>query len=301
VAFFAAALAASVASADAPPRLLVHPLLVPAGLAGAEDIEALLALEAARQPVELVGSAEVNAALGGTLCRERDVACLQALAKKAGARFALQVQVLGVDTKWSLFAMVVRDDGATVARQTLTRPVEDKKPVRGVRFAIRELLEKLALKDLNTATALEPEPVAKVEPQPAPAPQTDVPVALASPQAEVAAEPAPVSGGGARVAGVVIGIVGLGALATGGILGIVASNEAAGLTPVDGAIPREQLQARIDSDAKATAGTVLAIGGGVAAAVGLIMIIVGGPGEAAEVSVAPTAGGAIVGVRGTLP
>lgn len=297
-------------------RIAVHPPVVPAQDPLGDAVVATFALETGRLEADLVGSIEVAGALGPSVCARGDAACLAKLANATGAAFAVRVELEQSAPELVMNALVVRADGAVVRRiERLAFEAMADNPLVRARNALRAAFAALRLDQLDGASPLPaqapppapppPDPAPPIAAAPAPpAPKLPVPEppapATVAPQAVAA--PAPAAGvSGLRVAGLVVGAAGLASVATGGVLALVANGEAQGLTVGrDGSIPLSQLPLRKSVDAKASAAAGLAIGGGVALAAGLVMVILG---QDAPVAVAPVPleGGAAVAVTGVLP
>ncbi|MBX7098507.1 MAG: hypothetical protein K1X89_12415, partial [Myxococcaceae bacterium] len=148
----------------------------------------------------------------------------------------------------------------------------------------------------SPTSAAQPAPAARVDPAPAARPAETIP--------DVVAEPPPAERpsrtNGLRIASYAVGGAGVATMAVGGVMALLASGQAGQLTvDPNGNIPRSQIDVRKGADAKATTGAVLAgVGAGLAAA-GVAMFFISG--SDTGLAMAPTPGGAVLVVGGTLP
>lgn len=301
------------ASAAAAPHVVVHPLIVVADDSRVVDeSRADFIGQAARQPIEMVSRVEVADAVervGGS-CQERE-GCLEKLCAATGATYAVLALLDVKGPRFVLKARVVAADG-TVARSVASLEIEKdllSPRARQVQAAFKQLFIQLDLGSLPLTlpkkvappvvkppppvVVASPPPVVVAPPPPVVAPPVALPLAVTEP-VERSTGTSPL-----RVAGFVVGGVGVVALGFGaGLAGSAAST----------VIPTVQLNGKTflvtaaDApraaavNAQASAATGLLIGGGVAVAAAAIMVLLGADSGPALV-VTPVQGGAIVGIH----
>lgn len=302
-------------------RVAVHPMEVETKRDGDQMAEAFEA-ELALQGVVLVGHDVTAAVLSkqkGKVCPAKGrEACLAQLCKKTKADVALWTSFQPDKPAYTFDAMLVRCDGKVERTLKAQEYEKEKKMLRlqGVRNVLKRFVADLALGPEGAApvAAAPTEPAAATKPGPAaaspsqPAPATQVAPQPAARPAEVipdvVAEPTPAERpsrtNGLRIASYAVGGAGVATMAVGGVMALLASGEAGQLTvDPNGNIPRSQLDARKGADAKATTGAVLAgVGAGLAAA-GVAMFFISG--SDTGLAMAPTPGGAVLVIGGTLP
>ncbi len=231
---------------------------------------------------------------------DRENECLQQLAQKAQTLYGLFASV-DYDLAKNVVATgrIVRDDGQLIGElRTITLPKGADSFLAVAQVVLVQLLDALRVKSLppfrevRTATVEPTKPVEAVKP-------VEVPV-RAEPVAPVKPPPAAVvvdTGEGRRSTGKLLLGAGLGAVVVGGVALGLGASLGGGLTPVDGFLPPDQLEAYKSARALTTVGTVVAGLGAVAAGVGAVLWWTT-PDPAVQVAVSPTGDGAIFSVRG---
>lgn len=230
-----------------------------------------------------------------------DDACLKAFALQVKAMYALHFSVAGDGASLIVEGRVVRDDGPRVAGPTTVKVARDGKDSKpALKEALNELFKGLGVGQLPSTrvaiAAVEPKPaVAAPEPTPAPAQVPVVKVAERAPGA-----------------GVPLLVAGLGTAAVGAVLATVAyAVHAKELTPCldSNGMPVASgarcgtfgSEPNATRDAHTAGLVVVGVGGAVAIVGGILLVASGSPPPAAQVSVAPINGGAVVGLSGALP
>lgn len=293
-------LGASVAGAQGKPTLIDAPLDVKVPLSDAaqqavqDDFRQLMARSGAvLLPTKTNWKAAV-AALKRQDCEVRDE-CLRQLATTGGTLYALYASVErnAAGTEVTARGRVVNQDGLQV-RAPLAVTVARKGDFAALaKDALGQLISQLELGKLSpvlTPAATEP-PRAAVEPTP------PLPLMLPPPPPPPAAEPLAVrqapasSGSGLKVAGFVVGGLGLASAAVAGGFGISALMKR-GTLPADGRLLDEaQVRAQREVNQGATVALAAGAGAGVALAVAVTLLSLA-PSENTQVSLAPVAGGA---------
>ncbi len=205
----------------------------------------------------------------------------------------------------TLVARVVRDDGKLVLGP-LTR-TEARQGTEGLEVtvtrALSALLQDARLASLpasreaagTVAAPVEPEKVDAGVPAGVVAP-VDAGVALTAPP------PSPLAPSSLETVGTVTLVSGAGLAVVGGIILGVGAFQASGLTIQGGAVSRAQADQAVTANTLQGVGTGLLVAGGVGAAAGLVMRLVGhdAPASKMSISAAPVHGGATFTIGGSL-
>lgn len=285
------------------PKVAVHPLKVTDGSQKERDsLQAAFELQvAASRAIETPTSARIAQALSlpqGKGCDLQDT-CLRFLAEATNSVYAL-FATIGLDPRgesYVLSARVMRADGEIVRNiQELTfakgRAVSF---TDGGKAALRELIDRLKLGELDTAVPVARPKVADAarpaELRPAAAPATEV---VNRPTVEPETPTL-------KVVAYAVGGAGVAALAVGGVVGGLALSGKGAITPdASGNVPRSQAGQVAAVNTQGTVSAIALASGAALLATGAVLYFMA-PDSPATVAVAPTPGGAAFAIAVPLP